>query len=126
MARADAAQLITLADRLSREGPCAQARDIRALERRRTALVNEHRVPPRLAESLSSGVNALVEQMPACVATAPPAVEATAPSTTPVVPETGHGAANHGHDNHGHDKHGHDKHGHGDKGDHGHGDKGGD
>jgi hypothetical protein len=85
MARADAASLITLADRIAREGPCAQARDIEALSARRIALVNAHRVPAALAESLSSGVNLLIEQTPPCLPDVPVA-QPPPPPTTTVVP----------------------------------------
>lgn len=80
LARRDTAPLITLADRISREAPCAQARDIRALSRRMIALVNAHRVPPALQEPMSSGVNALVAQTPPCL---PPVPAATVTSPTP-------------------------------------------
>ena len=46
-------------------GACAQARDIRRLRSRTTALINAHRVPAALQEPLSSGVNALIE--PVCL-----------------------------------------------------------
>ena len=69
IARQDAAPLITLADKISREAPCAQARDIRALRARTIALVNAHRIPAALQESLTSGVNALVE--PPCLPVVP-------------------------------------------------------
>ena len=82
LARQDAAPLITLADRIAREGPCAQARDIRALDDARIALVNAHRVPPALQESLSSGMNALVALTPPCLPTVPAAP--VAPTTTTV------------------------------------------
>jgi hypothetical protein len=95
LARQDAASLITLADRISREAPCAQARDIRALDARRTALVNAHRVPPALLDSLSSGVNALVALIPPCLPTVP-AVTVTPPVTS--LPEHG---KRHKHDHHG-------------------------
>jgi hypothetical protein len=88
MARADAASLITLADRIAREGPCAQAQDIQALSARRIALVNAHRVPAALAESLSSGVNLLVEQTPPCLPDVPVA-QPPPPTTTVVVPDEG-------------------------------------
>jgi hypothetical protein len=100
LARRDAAPLITLADRISREAPCAQARDIRALATRRTALLNAGRIPQALQESLSSGVNALVELTPPC----PPAVPATTvepPATTTVGPNQGKKPK---HDHHGHGK----------------------
>jgi len=99
MARNDAAPLISLADKISREGPCAQARDIRALSARRVALVNAHRVPRALAESLSTGVNVLVEEIPPCL----PAVPPTAAQPTVTVPEHGHG---HGHEHGKHKDHG--------------------
>lgn len=69
MARRDAAPLITLADRIPREAPCAQARDIRALRAGAVALINAHRVPAALQDSLMSGVNALVE--PLCLQAVP-------------------------------------------------------
>ena len=78
MARSDAAPLITLSHRISREGVCAQSRDIPELQDRAIALVNAHRVPATVAESLISGVNALAAQTPVCL----PAVPAT--TTTPV------------------------------------------
>jgi hypothetical protein len=83
MARQDAAPLITLADRIAREAPCAQARDIRTLAARRTALVNAQRIPPALQESLSSGVDALVAQTPVCL---PPAPAATVVPPAPPKP----------------------------------------
>jgi hypothetical protein len=89
MARSDAAPLITLADQIAREAPCAQARDIQALDARRTALLNAHRIPPALQESLSSGVNALVAQTPTCLPSVP---------APPVVPEHGNKPK---HDHHG-------------------------
>lgn len=82
LARNDAAPLITLADRISREAPCAQARDIRALDARRIALVDAHRIPSALQESLSSGVNALVALTPPCLPSVP---------ATTIVPGHGHG-----------------------------------
>lgn len=85
LAHEDAAQLILLADRISREAPCVQARDIRVLDARRTALVNAHRVPVALQESLSSGVNALVALTPPCLPSVP---------ATTIVPSRRHG---HGH-----------------------------
>ena len=114
LARADVAPLIRLADRISHEGPCAQARDIRDLDRQRTALVSSHRVPTALASALSSGVDALVEQSPVCVPAVARSTSAPEqPATTPVVPgedrQERHGKHEHGH-GHGH------KHGHGDEG----------
>jgi hypothetical protein len=104
LARQDAAPLITLANRIAREAPCAQASDIRALSARRTALVNAHRVPAALQDSLSSAVNALVEQTPPCV----PAVAAA--TVTPPAPK--HGPKPHGPKPHEHGHH--DGHGGGD------------
>jgi hypothetical protein len=84
MARQDAAPLIKVADRISREGPCAQARDIRTLRAQSIALVNAHRVPSALQEQLTSGVNALIE--PPCL----PAIPAdVTPAST--APRRGHG-----------------------------------
>lgn len=93
MARQDAAPLITLAERISREAPCAQARDIRALAARRTALVNAHRLPPALQEQLSSGVNALVALTPPCL----PAVPAASTSPPPTVTTVPKHEKKHGH-----------------------------
>ena len=92
LAREDAAPLITLADRIAREGPCAQARDIRALGALRTKLINAHKVPSALQDPLSSGVNALVAQTPPCLPSVP---AATTPPPTTVVPRHGK------HDRHG-------------------------
>jgi hypothetical protein len=87
MARQAAAPLITLADKIPREAACAQARDIRALNRQAIALVNAHRIPPALQESLTSGVNALVAQTPPCL---PPVPAATVtPPVVTIVPEHG-------------------------------------
>jgi hypothetical protein len=85
LARPDAAPLITLADKISREGACAQARDIRRLRSQTTALINAHRVPAALQEPLSSGVNAFIE--PVCL---PPIPSETAPTIT-IVPSHGKG-----------------------------------
>jgi hypothetical protein len=98
MARQDAAPLISLADRISREGPCAQARDIRALRARTVALVNAHRIPHALQESLLSGVNAFVE--PTCL----PAVPAATAPTNGGASSGDRSTKRHGH-GHGHDKH---------------------
>ncbi|HEV7640664.1 MAG TPA: hypothetical protein VGO39_07355 [Gaiellaceae bacterium] len=95
MARHDAAPLITLADRIPREGACAQARDIRALNRHTIALVNAHRIPPALQESLTSGVNALVAQTPPCL---PPVTATVTPPVVTIVPDQGW-THDHGHGN---------------------------
>ena len=73
MTRQDAAPLIKLADKISHEGACAQARDIGALSALRTKLVNAHKIPSKLQEPLSSGVNALVVQTPPCLPAVPAA-----------------------------------------------------
>jgi hypothetical protein len=78
MARSDAAPLIALAHRIPGEQPCAQARDIRALQAKAIVLVNARRVPASLQESLMSGVNTLHEQTPVCL----PAVQASTPPPT--------------------------------------------
>jgi hypothetical protein len=64
LARADAAPLISLSHRIAREGPFAQARDIRALQSRALRLVNGRRVPGVLQETFLSDVNALAEPVP--------------------------------------------------------------
>ena len=93
LARRDAAPLIKLADKISHEGPCAQARDIRALRTHTIALVNAHRVQAALQETLTSGVNALVA--PVCLPTVAPT------PTITIVPERHKGPK---HDHHGKDK----------------------
>jgi hypothetical protein len=97
LARSDVAPLISLADKISREEPCAQSRDIRALDRQRVALVNARRVPATLAESFSSGVNALVAKTPPCL----PRVPATTVAPPPVTYVPSHGKSK----NHNHGKH---------------------
>jgi hypothetical protein len=87
LARQDAAPLISLADRISREAPCAQARDIRAFSTLRGKLINAHKVPSALQEPLSSGVNALVAQMPPCLPSVPAAT--VTPPVVTIVPEHG-------------------------------------
>lgn len=85
LARRDAAPLIKLADRIPREAPCAQARDIRALRAGALTLVNARRVPAALQEPLISGVNSLVE--PLCL----PAVPTGALPPYTVTPGHGNG-----------------------------------
>jgi predicted nucleic acid-binding Zn ribbon protein len=97
LARADVAPLIALTNRVAAEGPCAQQRDLAALQVRAKALLNRGAVPPALQEQFSSGVNDLTTRTPAC---APP------PQPVPVTKPGKH-------DDHGK---GHDKHDHGDKG----------
>jgi hypothetical protein len=99
LARHDAAPLITLADRISREAPCAQARDIRAFSALRTKLVNERKVPSALQDPLSSGVNALAALSPPCPPAAPTAT--VKPPPTPVGPKP---KPKHDHHGHGKDK----------------------
>ena len=88
LSRVDAGPLIALAHRIPGEAACAQARDIRSLQRRAVALVNARRVPPRLQDSLMSGVNALAELAPVCIAP----VQAAAPSPVPHRGAPRHGA----------------------------------
>ena len=78
--RTDAAPLIALSKRIAHEGRCAQARDIRILQTRTIALVNAHRIPAALQESLLSGVNQLAAQTPVCVPRVTPV------TTTPAAP----------------------------------------
>jgi hypothetical protein len=104
MARSDAAPLIALSHRISHEGTCAQARDIPRLQHGTERLVNTHRVPAALAESLMSGVNALSAQAPVCL----PPVPATTVVATPAPPPVPH---RHGHaDKPHHEKHKGKKH----------------
>jgi hypothetical protein len=77
LARQDAAPLIRLADRIAHETPCAQARDIQALSKLRTTLINARKVPSELQDPLSSGVNALDALTPLCL---PPVPAATTPA----------------------------------------------
>ena len=101
----DAAGLIALARRISSEGACAQARDIRKLHARAIALVNARRVPAELQEPLLSGVNALAAEQPVCLPSVP--ASSTTPAVTPPPPPRPHGHE-HGHGHHGHG-HGGDK-----------------
>lgn len=95
LAHGDAAPLISLSHRIAGEGACAQARDIRALQRGALRLVNSERIPRALEETFLSGVNALAATSPACV---PPA--AIAPAT--VTPSRGRRHKEHGeHKEHG-------------------------
>jgi hypothetical protein len=71
---------VTLSERIAREAPCAQARDIRALRTRAIALVNARRVPAPLQDPLLSGVNALSAQTPPCLPATPTAPTETAPA----------------------------------------------
>jgi hypothetical protein len=99
LARSDAAPLIALAQRIPSEQPCAQARDIRALQAKTIVLVNAHRVPARLQETLMSGVTALRTQMPVCL---PPVVTTTPAAAPPPAPSKhDHGKHGHGHGKHG-------------------------
>jgi hypothetical protein len=79
--RADARQLIALAKQAAAApGGCAQQRAIARVQAEAVGLVNAHRVPPELQESLMSGVNALVADQPTCLPDVPAA------STTPAAP----------------------------------------
>jgi hypothetical protein len=90
-ARADAAPLITLSHRIGGESACAQARDIRALQRSAARLVGAHKVPSALQATFLRGVNALAAQTPPCVPAAPP-ISTPAPGRA-----HGHGKHGHGH-----------------------------
>jgi hypothetical protein len=95
LTRADAAPIVSLARKISGEHPCAQRRDIRLLQQRALALVNEERVPANLQDPFLSGVNALAADTPPCVPPVP--VQRTpVPADTPPHP--------HGHHEHGHGK----------------------
>jgi hypothetical protein len=83
LARSDTAPLVALADKISREGACAQARDIRALSSLRTKLLNAHKVPSALQEPLSSGVNALAALTPPCLPAVPAATVAPPAPSSP-------------------------------------------
>ncbi len=95
LARVDAQPLVALASQISREGACAQRRDIPRLQQQTVALVNTSRVPAELKDPLMSGVNALAEDTPPCVPAVP-----VQPAPPPAPPK---------HDHHG--KHDHGKHG---------------
>jgi hypothetical protein len=110
LAHTDAAGLISLADRISSEGACAQARDIPKLRSRTVALLNSGRVPAALQEPLLSGVNALAA--PVCLpsvpasTTTPAVVVPTGPARRPGPPRPhGHGPGDHGHHGPGHGHH---------------------
>jgi hypothetical protein len=110
LSRTDAAPLIALARRMPGEAACAQARDIRSLQRRAVALVNARRVPLRLQDPLMSGVNALAELAPVCL----DPVQAAAPSPAPRgrAPQRGSHDGGPQHDDKGHshaNRHGHGK-----------------
>jgi hypothetical protein len=94
MAHADSAPLIALADRIAREAPCAQGRDIRALGALRNKLINAHKVPAALQDPFSSGVNQLSALAPPCLPVVP-AATATPPAST-TAPKHGKGAHHHG------------------------------
>jgi hypothetical protein len=113
MARDDVAPLIVLADKISHESACAQARDIRALAARRTALTRAHRIPPAFQAPLSSAVGALVVQAPPCLPDVPASTSQTTPSVTVVSPGRGHG---HGHGRERKHKNKHKHHGDADEG----------
>jgi hypothetical protein len=105
LAHTDAVSLIELAHKIPGEQPCAQARDIRALQSKATALVKDHRVPARLQGPLLSGVDALREQAPVCL----PPVQASSPPSVPAETTQREGKR-HG-EHHGHGRgHGKGKH----------------
>lgn len=102
LAHDDAATLISLAHKIAAEGACAQAHDIPRLRSRAVALVNAHRVPPELQDTLISGVNALGELAPVCLPTVTQQPTTTV-SLPPPAPHKPHGHGDHGH-GHGHEK----------------------
>lgn len=67
------------------------------MQQKAIALVNAHRIPPSLQDSLMSGVNALTAETPVCLPPVRPA-----PAAAPPPPPKQHGH-DHGHD-HGHGK----------------------
>ena len=87
MTRASAAPLIVLSHRIAHEGACDQVRDIGRLRTTAEHLINTHQVPEALAESMLSGVNALVAETPLCL----PPVPASAPAPAPAPPRPEHG-----------------------------------
>ena len=93
LARTDVAPLIALANRVAVEAPCAQKRDLAALDRRAIALIDRHAVPARLQESFLSGVHDLAGRTPACV---PPA----SPRVVPQPAGKPHGKHGKGHEKH--------------------------
>lgn len=102
LAHSDAAPLIALTHRISAEGACAQAHDIPKLQARAAALVNAHRVPAALQDSMMSGVNALGELAPVCLPTVTQQPTTTVSFPPPPAPHKPHG---HGHAHgHGHGK----------------------
>ena len=110
LARTDASPLIALADKIAREGPCAQKTNLAAVRTKAIALVNRRAVPAALQEPLLAAVNDLSSRTPACAPPAPPPVV-----LPPAAPGDGHG---HGHGK-GHGR-GHGQ-GHRDNGDEGDG-----
>lgn len=106
LAHDDAQGLIALTHQIAGESDCARARDIPKLRTRAIALVNAHRVPAALQDTLVSGVNALGALTPVCLPTVTQQPTTTVSFPPPRVPRKPRG---HGHE-HGHDHgHGHDK-----------------
>jgi hypothetical protein len=97
--QADAAPLIALTQRIAAEDACAQSRDIPKLRTRAIALVNAHRVPAALEESLLGGVQALAAEQPVCLPSVP---VATTPVAPPHPPHAPHFPFPFGHHHHGH------------------------
>jgi hypothetical protein len=87
LARTDAAPLISLADKIAREGPCAQKIDLAAMRTKAVALVNRRAVPAGLQEPFLAAVNDLSSRTPACAPPpAPPPV-----AQPPAGPGSDHG-----------------------------------
>jgi hypothetical protein len=85
---ADAQRLIALANQVeTAKTACARRAAIARVRSAASQLIDGGRVPAALQETLSSGVNALVDDEPACLpAVAAPAATTTAPAATAPLP----------------------------------------
>lgn len=92
LARADSAPLIALSNRIAREPPCGQVRDLRLLRAAANRLVNKRRVPASLLEPMLSGVADLESRRPVCIPPAP----AAAPAPTGAAGRDGGRGSSHG------------------------------
>jgi len=125
--KADAQRLIALSQRVETAGTsCERQRAIAQVRSAASRLIDSGRVPPALQESLSSGVNALVADQPACLPAVTAATTTTAPTVTAAPPAQSPAPRRKPHPHpkrkapkppHDHGPHGHPDHGHG----HGHG-----
>jgi hypothetical protein len=93
---------VSLAGRIAGEGPCAQRRDITTLRARALRLVRLRHVPVELQAPFMKGVNALVADVPPCLAAVPAALPAP-PAAGREKDHKGHDEKAHGH-GHGHGK----------------------